>query len=345
MNSKSIKYAVILLIVMILFILGTAAPAAVEDKGDILVHLRLYEGSRGNEVQKSSVVSSYYLKPLFVSNMVSDLDIKEEKKELKRIFNLTDIKLMTRTQLGWRYGEPEKRFKMMVLNGHEFQVQLTMMGKKNDFKVEVIDKGKKEQAPLLETEVSLPEKKSTVFGFEDSLRKPFFICLQREENQTVIGKEPVWRLPPDKPLKMIKRISPKYPEIALKKKIQGEVILDATMDREGKAMEIKVVNGPGELYHAAVDAVKQWRWKPVKIDGKVRPVKFTVVVNFDLPKKDDAEEKTGLVDFYFENARLMDVLKYIAKSVEINIVLDPGISGRVSCQLEQVPWEKAMAWI
>jgi TonB family protein len=319
---------------MIIFILGTAAPAAAEDKGDILVHLRLYEGSRGNEMPKSSVVSSYYLKPLFVSNMVSELDIKEEKKELKRIFNLSDITLMTRTQLGWKYGEPEKRFKMMVLNGHEFQVQLTMMGKKNDFKVEVMDKGKKEQEPLLQTVVILPEKKSTVFGFEDSLRKPFFICLQREENQTVIDKEPV-RLPSGKGLKMIKRVSPKYPEIAIKKKIQGEVILDATIDREGKAIKIKVVDGPGELYHAAVDAVKQWRWQPVKIDGKVKPVKFTVVVNFDLPKKDDAEEKTGLMDFYFENAHLMEVLKYIAHRVEVNIVVDPGISGRVSCQR---PW-------
>lgn len=344
MNSKSIKYAVILLIVMIIFILGTAAPAAAEDKGDILVHLRLYEGSRGNEMPKSSVVSSYYLKPLFVSNMVSELDIKEEKKELKRIFNLSDITLMTRTQLGWKYGEPEKRFKMMVLNGHEFQVQLTMMGKKNDFKVEVIDKGKKEQEPLLETVVILPEKKSTVFGFEDSLRKPFFICLQREENQPVIDKEPV-RLPHGKGLKMIKRISPKYPDIALKKKIQGEVILDATIDREGKAVKIKVVNGPRELYHAAVDAVKEWRWEPVKIHGKVRPVKFTVVVNFDLPKKDDPEEKTGLMDFYFENANLLDVLKYIAKKVEINIVADPGINGRVSCQLDQVPWDQALDWM
>jgi TonB family protein len=345
MNLKSIKYAVIFLILMVIFLWGIAAPAAAEEKGDILVHLRLYEGSRGNEMPKSSVVSSYYLKPLFVSNMVSELDIKEEQKELKRIFNLTDIKLMTRTQWGWRDGEPEKRFKMMVLNGHEFQVQATMMGKKNDFKVEVIDKGKMEQEPLLDIVVILPEKKSTVFGFEDSLRKPFFICLQREENQTVIGKEPVWRLPPGKPLKMIKRISPKYPEIALKKKIQGEVILDATMDREGKAIEIKVVNGPQELYQAAVDAVKQWRWEPVKIDGRVSPVKFTVVVNFDLPKKDDAEEKTGLMDFYFENAHLMDVLKYIAKSVEINIVVDPGINGRVSCQLEQIPWDQALDWM
>ncbi|MGD2085431.1 MAG: TonB family protein [Candidatus Aminicenantes bacterium] len=344
MNSKSIKYAVIFLILMVVFLWGTTAPAAAEDKGDILVHLRLYEGSRGNEMLKSSVVSSYYLKPLFVSNMVSEFDIKEEQKELKRIFNLTDIKLMTRTQWGWRYGEPEKRFKIMVLNGHEFQVQLTMIGKKNDFKVEVIDKGKMEQEPLLETVVILPEKKSTVFGFEDSLRKPFFICVQREANQPVIDKEPM-RLPAGKGLKMIRRISPKYPDIALKKKIQGEVILDATLNREGKAMDIKVVNGPEELYQAAVDAVKEWRWRPVEIEGKIRPVKFTVVVNFDLPKKDDAEEETGLMDFYFENARLMDVLKYIAHRVEINIVVDPGISGRVSCQLEQVPWEKALDWM
>jgi TonB family protein len=190
--------------------------------------------------------------------------------------------------------------------------------------------------------VSLPEKKSTVFGFEDSLRKPFFICLQREKNQPVIDKEPV-RLPPDKGLKMIKRINPQYPDMALKKKIQGEVILDAIIDHEGKAVDIKVVNGPKELYNAAVEAVKQWRWKPVKINGKIKPLKFTVVVNFDLPK--DEDENTVLMDFYFENARLMDVLTYIAKRVEINIVVDPGISGRVSCQLKQVPWDQALAWM
>ena len=90
MNNSTIKYKGIILMVMIFFIFGTPGSAASNDnnKGDILVHLRLYEGSRGNEVQKSSVVSSYYLKPLVVSNMVSELDIIGEQKELKRLIGL-----------------------------------------------------------------------------------------------------------------------------------------------------------------------------------------------------------------------------------------------------------------
>jgi len=108
---------------------------------------------------------------------------------------LYDIKLMTRTQLGWKFGGPEKLFQMMVLNGHEFQVQLTMIGKNNEFMVEVADSGLTQKEPLLKTHVVLPERKLTVFGYEDFLRKPFFICLQREENQTIIDKEPV-QLPP-----------------------------------------------------------------------------------------------------------------------------------------------------
>jgi TonB family protein len=344
MNIKYFKYAGIIL--MILLLLWQPVTAGEKEEGDILVHLRLYEGSRGNEMQKSSVVSSYYLKPLFVSNMVSELDIREEQKELKRIFNLSDIKLMTKTQWGWKYGESEKRFRMVVLNGHEFLVQLTMKGKKNGFKVEVLDKGEKAAKPLLETELELPQKKSTVFGFEDSLRKPFFICLQREENKSIIDKEPM-PVSPDKP-RLVKRVKPIYPESALGGKIQGEVILDATADKEGNVAELYVVDGVKALSVAAVEAVKQWKYEPYIKDGKAVPVRFTVIIHFNLPESEKLRyikksPYTGeVMDFHFDNAYLKEVLITIAKVVEINIVVDPGIEARVSCQMSRVPWDQAL---
>lgn len=246
MHIKHIKATVTFLVLVLLSIFsGTPAFAAgaagTADEGDILVHLRLYEGSRGNEISNSSVVSSYYLKPLFVSSMITEFNIRVEENELKRIFNLNNIKLMTRTQWGWKRGEPRKRFRIVVLNGHEFLVQLTMEGEKDRFKMEVIDKGTKKQEILLETRVVLPEKKSTVFGFEDSLGKPFFICLQREENKSVIDKEPVHG--PFGSPKLVTRVKPEYPEAALKKKIHGQVLLDAVVDEQGNVSDVYLVDG------------------------------------------------------------------------------------------------------
>jgi TonB family protein len=350
MHVKCVKLTLRLTAIFLMVVLSlSGTPAFAGEKGDILVHLRLYEGSRGNEILSSSVVSSYYLKPLFVSSMVSELNIREEENELKRIFNLTNIKLMTRTQWGWKYGEPRKQFRMVVLNGHEFLVQLTMEGKKNDFKVEVIDKGAKKQQPLLETRVVLPEKKSTVFGFEDSLGKPFFICLQREENKSIIQEEPA--LVSNNRPKLVKRVRPEYPAAALKHKIQGQVILDATTDMYGNVRDVHVVDGVPELNKAALEAVKQWKYEPFVSDGKPRAVRFTVIVNFNLPK--DVGEKPGeeiaytgeLMDFHFENADLYDVLIYIIKKIPINIVIDPGVKGKLSCNLNQVPWDQALDWM
>lgn len=349
MNSNYLKQAIIVLAVLLVM----CQPLRPGDgsKDDILVHLRLYEGSRGNEPPRTTVVSSYYLKPLFVSSMVSELDLKEEQKELKRIFNLSNIKLMTRTQWGWKYGKTEKRFRMVVLNGHEFLVQLTMTGKKNGFKVEVMDKSKKGEEPLLETDVELPQKKSTVFGFEDSLRKPFFICLEREENQSIIGLEPV-TVPPNKP-KLIKRIKPVYPAVALDRKLQGDVIMDVLTNKNGMVQSIKVVDGVKGLNKAAMDAVKKWKYEPYVVNGKARQMRFTVVVHFSLPVSVPAADVPvpagggnkfigESMSFHFQDADLFDVLKYIAKKVVINIVVDPGIKGRISANLENVPWDQAL---
>lgn len=329
-----------------------AAGNPAED-GDILVHVRLYEGSRGNEIQKSSVVSTYFLKPLFISSLIPDVKLEEEKNELKRIFNLNHIKLMTSTNLGWKYGENQKRFQMIVLNGHEFLIQLTMKGQKNNFKVEVFEKSSAKKnkigQSLLETDLVLPEKKSTVFGFEDSLRKPFFICLQREENQSIIDKEPL-QVNYDES-RLIKRVPPVYPKEALEKNIEGPVVMEAVIDKYGRVVDLKVVSGKKELRIAAIKAVKYWIFEPYIVKGKPHATKFTIMVNFNLPtsamtNKNHQDAFVGEpMDFVLENAPLKDLLVKIARKVKINIVVDPGIACKVSCNLKNTPWDKALDMI
>jgi TonB family protein len=58
------------------------------------------------------------------------------------------------------------------------------------------------------------------------------------------------------------RVSPVYPELARRMKISGAVILEATVDPEGKVKEVKTINGNRLLATAAEDAVRQWKFAP-----------------------------------------------------------------------------------
>lgn len=94
----------------------------------------------------------------------------------------------------------------------------------------------------------------------------------------------------DQPLKIadvqsprvIKRVNPSYPQIALKAHIQGIVVIDAVTDVYGHVVSVNVVTGHPLLKQSAVDAVKQWVYEPYILNGVPRPVKFCVNVTFTL---------------------------------------------------------------
>jgi TonB family protein len=82
---------------------------------------------------------------------------------------------------------------------------------------------------------------------------------------------------------LVERVEPQYPEKARQQHIQGPVVLNALVGKEGSVRELKVVSGNPELVKAAADAVRQWRFRPHHVKG--RPVEFEtrITVNFQLP--------------------------------------------------------------
>ena len=82
---------------------------------------------------------------------------------------------------------------------------------------------------------------------------------------------------------LIKKVEPPYPELARRSKIQGVVILEAVITKEGNVEEVKVLRSLHPMMdQAAVNAVKQWKYKPAMLNGKPVKVYFTVTVNFKL---------------------------------------------------------------
>jgi len=79
---------------------------------------------------------------------------------------------------------------------------------------------------------------------------------------------------------LIKRVQPKYPQAALAVHTEGAVEIDATINKEGSVTNVKVLSGNAVLAHAAVEAVRQWRYKPYYLDGQPVEIETQITVKF-----------------------------------------------------------------
>ncbi|RPJ84572.1 MAG: energy transducer TonB [Acidobacteria bacterium] len=84
------------------------------------------------------------------------------------------------------------------------------------------------------------------------------------------------------PSRVIYRVEPVYPPLAIQARVQGAVMLQVTVNEMGIVESVEVVSGHPLLVKAARDAVSQWRYKPTILNGEPVPVKATVTVNFNL---------------------------------------------------------------
>jgi len=86
------------------------------------------------------------------------------------------------------------------------------------------------------------------------------------------------------PPKVIHRVEPTYPKIAQLARIQGTVVLDVVIDRDGNVTDAVVVRSVPVLDPAAIGALKEWKYEPARDRrGHAVPVYFSVSVKFELP--------------------------------------------------------------
>ncbi len=82
--------------------------------------------------------------------------------------------------------------------------------------------------------------------------------------------------------RLVYRVEPEYPLIAVSAQIEGVVILEATVDHTGVVSDARVLRSRGVLDEAALRAVEQWRYEPLMLNGKPAPFVLTVTLSFSL---------------------------------------------------------------
>ena len=81
---------------------------------------------------------------------------------------------------------------------------------------------------------------------------------------------------------LIHKVQPTYPPLARSARIQGQVILQAVIGKDGTIQNLRAVSGHPMLTPAAIDAVRQWRYKPYFLNGEPVEVDTQITVNFTL---------------------------------------------------------------
>ncbi len=98
-------------------------------------------------------------------------------------------------------------------------------------------------------------------------------------------ESPLIRLNSDKmAANVIYRVEPVYPVEAKQKGIEGEVVFEVTINEQGEVSDVQVLSGNAMLVSAAYEAVRQWRYTPVLLNGDPIRAKSTVTIRFTLEK-------------------------------------------------------------
>ena len=82
---------------------------------------------------------------------------------------------------------------------------------------------------------------------------------------------------------LLQKVLPHYPEQAIRARLQGPVVLQAWIGRDGTIQELKLIRGSLLLGQAAYQAVKQWRYQPYLVNGRAVEAQTLVTVDFKLP--------------------------------------------------------------
>ncbi len=105
--------------------------------------------------------------------------------------------------------------------------------------------------------------------------------LQSDEEANQEAARPQAHVPADVMEKLVThRVDPDYPEAARPANLQGVIVLDVVVGRDGSVLDMHALNGPEVLAEAAMDALRWWRFEPYRVEGQPVVVETTVAVEF-----------------------------------------------------------------
>jgi len=284
------------------------SPAGLSAAVRIDLKLRVYEGSREGALAPPDFVASSYLQSTVQARLRIESDLEKERAEIRRVFNLQDIRLLTEADLiiGEGGQAPDRVRHSFRLNGSAFMVHVvTDLKDFGRYVVAFNEMTAEKPTNVLTTEMNLVGSHSAVFGFENKQGKPYF-CSFRITGPAEIVPPPPPSPPPPPPIpeetrkaiaelekgavkitneamppRLLKMVDPEYPTSAPITRRDGSAYLSVRIDGGGNVVRAVVITSSDKVFEEpAIRTVKQWKYEPYLKDGKAVDAVFSVILRF-----------------------------------------------------------------
>ncbi len=275
--------------------------------------LRVYEGKRQGSIEPPQFITTSYIQPTITASLQTEFELDKEKAQIKRVFNLQDVVLLTEADLiigEERAGRsPDSARHYFRLNANAFAVYVVLQKWEASARFLVLFNEIVAEKPqnILTTEMLLVGGHSAVFGFEDRSGKPYFCSFHITGPPDKLlppppPPPPAPRVPPEKkkevedfergavkardavnPPRLLKSVEPVYPPEGRQRVERGFVMLNVRTDVQGNVKNVMVIRSSNEIFNeAAISAVKQWKYEPYLEDGQPKELVFTVSLRFEI---------------------------------------------------------------
>ena len=272
-----------------------------EDK--IIIGSTLYKGLKKEGTSGPEVIIASFSEPFFVladpSNIEAErMSISHMKNELNNIYQLNRVDHLTTGNMIWD-GRKKKlnetisydefsypiNFSPRILSRKKISLRIEM----SRFKGNEVSSNEVMGEKLIDTEIILNFNEPVVLGFPSNGNTYFLSIVITKKKTSAILKgmisESQTNINIAQPPRPVHKVTPLYPEKCREDKIEGSVILELTADKKGNVAKVRVIKpSHPDLDASAIEALKQWKYKPVIKKGKPAPVVFVVVVDFKLRK-------------------------------------------------------------
>ncbi len=297
---------------MVILILGYSA-ILLQASTRVDLKLRVYEGARQGTLSPPKFITSSYVHSTITAHLQTGFDLEEERSQIKRVFNLQNVNLLTEADLSIgieRASVPSDSARHYFrLNGNAFMIFLRLPEVGPDYRFVVVFNEIIENKPenVLTTSMLLHGGHSAIFGFEDRQGKPYFCSLRvtGPPDKILPPPPPPPPAPPPSPElkkkieefekgaikawntinppRLLAKVDPVYPEAAKKEGLEGFVSMAVRTDEKGNVKDVLVIRSSNEIFNdAAVRAVMQWKYEPYIQDGNPMELVFSLTVRFTL---------------------------------------------------------------
>jgi TonB family protein len=274
-------------------------------RDDYVIKSGLFKSISQESTEKYEIVISIYSVPVFIPlhpayKQLEKIEVYRLINELQKIYNIENVEHLSSSIMLWD-GTKDQLSGLILLDETSYPLLFTpkMLAQGGlNMRIQIsrpneVMASQEPEGRLLDTEMVLSADTPYVLGFPSEGSRYFLsISFARKKGGQYEEKEYSKLIPqPDlaSTPEPVHTVVPSYPPICLEKKIEGKVLLQVSINKQGQVTDIEIMSSAHpDLGQAAIEALEQWEFEPFIKKQKPVSVKFPVVIDFKL------RDETGL---------------------------------------------------